>query len=127
MAEFARRHVERGARWGRIVNVSTDSARGSAFEASYAASKHALESFSRAAASALGKFGIRVNVVVPGPVQSGYISESLEKALLPEIPLGRAGRPEDLAGAIVFLASEQADWITGQLLPVTGGHRLLTG
>ncbi|OGO52423.1 MAG: hypothetical protein A2148_05890 [Chloroflexi bacterium RBG_16_68_14] len=125
MAEYARRHVERGASWGRIINVSTDGAPGFAGEVSYGASKHALESYSRAAAAELGRYGITVNVVSPGPIQTGYITPELERQLLPDIPLGRLGQPEDVADVIVFLASEQARWLTGQVLHVGGGHRML--
>ncbi len=124
MAEFARRHAAAGKTWGRIINVSTDGAFGFASEVSYGASKHALESYSRAAAAELGPYGITVNIVSLGPVQTGYISRELEERLLPAIPLGRVGRPEDVADAILFFASEQARWITGQLLYVGGGNRM---
>ena len=122
MAEYARRHIERGARWGRIINVSTDGASAFSGEISYGASKHALESYSRAAADELGPYGITVNIVSPGPVQTGYIPPDLEEKLIPEIPLRRIGQPEDIADVIIFLASEQARWVTGQLLYVGGGH-----
>lgn len=122
MAEYARRHIARGARWGRIVNVSTDGASAFPGEISYGASKHALESYSRAAASELGRFGVTVNAVSLGPVQTGWISPEIEARAAPDIPLGRIGQPDDVADAIVFLASEQARWITGQLLYVGGGH-----
>jgi len=122
MAEYARRHVARGANWGRIINISTDGASAFSGEISYGASKHALESYSRAAASELGQFGITVNIISPGPVQTGYIPSDLEEKLLTEIPLRRIGQPEDIADAIVFFASEQARWITGQLVYVAGGH-----
>lgn len=123
-AEFARRHVERNASWGRIISVSTDGASGFAGQISYGSSKFALESYSRAAAKELGRFGITVNVVSPGPIQTGYISPELEGRLLPSIPLGRLGQPEDVADVVVLLASEQARWLTGQLLYVGGGHRM---
>ena len=121
MAEFARRFVRRKGNWGRIVNVSTDGASAFPGEVSYGASKHAMESYSRAAAIELGPHGITVNVVAPGPVQTGYITPEMEKSLSARIPLRRVGRPEDVADAIVFLASEQARWSTGQLLYVDGG------
>ncbi|MGP8245810.1 MAG: SDR family NAD(P)-dependent oxidoreductase [Bryobacteraceae bacterium] len=122
MAEFARRHVERRARWGRIVNVSTAGAERFPSEISYGAGKYALESFTRSAATELGKFGINVNVVSLGPVQTGWITAELEREILPTIPLGRTGSPEDVADVIVFLASEQARWVTGQRIYVGGGH-----
>ncbi len=125
MAEFARRRIEQGKQWGRIINVSTDGSAGFAREVSYGASKFALESYSRAAASELGRYGITVNIVSPGPIQTGYIAPELEQRLNVEIPLGRIGYPEDVADVVVFLASEQARWLTGQLLFVGGGHRMI--
>lgn len=124
MAEYARRHVGRGARRGRIINVSTDGAPGFPGEVSYGASKYALESYSRSAASELGQYGITVNIVSPGPIQTGYITPELEERVVAGIPMGRLGKPEDVADAIVFLASEQARWITGQLLSVGGGNSM---
>ena len=121
MAEYTRRFLQRGATWGRIVNVSTDGASGFPGEVSYGASKHAMESYSRAAAVELGPYGITVNVVAPGPVQTGYITQEMEEKLRSEIPLHRVGQPEDVADVIVFLASEQARWVTGQLIYVDGG------
>ena len=114
MAEFARRHIDRAANWGRIINVSTAGAERFPSEVTYGASKFALESYTRSAASELGKFGVTVNVVSLGPVQTGWISPELERALLPTIPLGRIGKPEDVADVIVFLASHQSGWVTGQ-------------
>lgn len=125
MAEFARRHVERGKQWGRIINLSTDGAPAFAHEVSYGASKYAMESYSRAAAKELGQFGITVNIVSPGPIQTGYISPELEPQVIANIPLGRVGQPDDVADVIVFLASEQARWLTGQVLFVGGGHRMI--
>ncbi len=126
MANFARRVIERQTHWGRIINISADCAWGCPKEISYRASKYALESYSRSAAAELGPSGITVNIVSPGPVQSGYIPPEREKAV-EEIPLRRIGKPEDIANAVVFFASEQASWITGQLLTVHGGHRMALG
>lgn len=122
MAEFARRHIERGARWGRIVNVSTAGAARFPSEISYGASKFALESYTRSAASELGRFGVTVNVVSLGPVQTGWITPELERAVLPMIPLGRVGTPEEVADVVVFLASHQARWVSGQRIYVAGGY-----
>lgn len=126
-AEFARRHFQGERRWGRIINVSADCSRGCPGEISYRASKYALESYSRSAAAELGPLGITVNVVSPGPIQTGYMASELERELVADIPLRRVGRPEDIADAVVFFASEQAGWITGQLLLVHGGHRMSLG
>lgn len=125
MAEFARRHSARGATWGRIINLSTDGAPGFPGEVSYGASKAALESYSRAAASELGRLGITVNVVAPGPIQTGWITPELEPQVVASIPLGRIGQPDDVADVIVFLATDQARWLTGQTLYVGGGHRMV--
>lgn len=70
----------------------------------------------------LGPHGITVNLVAPGPVQTGYIPEELEEELIPELPARRLGRPEDVANTCVYLASSRAAWITGQVLRVNGGH-----
>ncbi len=122
MAEYARRHLERGADWGRIINISTDGASGFRSEVSYGASKHALESYSRAAADELGRYGITVNILSLGAVQTGWLSSELERHAASQMPLRRVGRPQDVANVILFFASEQAGWVTGQLLYVGGGH-----
>jgi 3-oxoacyl-[acyl-carrier protein] reductase len=124
MAEYARRHVARNATWGRIVNISTDGASGFATEVSYGASKYALESYSRAAAKELGRFGITVNIASLGPTQTGWITPEMEQDAARHTPLGRVGQPQDIADAILLLASEQARWLTGQLLYVGGGWRM---
>jgi 3-oxoacyl-[acyl-carrier protein] reductase len=121
-AEFARRHVARQATWGRIVNISTAGSECFPSEASYGASKYALESYTRTAAQELGQFGITVNALALGPVQTGWITPALEQALLPTLALTRIGTPEDVADVVVFLASEQARWVTGQKIFVDGGH-----
>lgn len=124
MAEYVQRYLARGASRGRIVNVSTDAASAHVANVSYAASKHAIESYSRSAAAELGKYGITVNVVAPGPIQTGYITPEAETEIVAGTPLGRLGRPEDVADVIVFVASEQGRWLTGQLLMVGGGWRM---
>jgi 3-oxoacyl-[acyl-carrier protein] reductase len=122
--ELVRRHRLRGAAEGRVVNVSTDAARAFATQIAYGASKAALEAFTRSIAVEAGPFGITVNAVAPGPVQSGWITPALEEKLLPWIPLRRVGTPEEIADVIVFLASAQARWVTGQVVQVAGGHAL---
>lgn len=124
MAEYVRRRVERGLTGGRIINVSTDGAPGFAEEVSYGASKAALESYSRAAARELGRYGITVNIISPGPTQTGWIPAELEAEIVRTIPLGRLGQAQDIADVAIFLASDQARWLTGQILFVGGGHRL---
>ncbi len=124
MAEFARRRITRGIHWGRIINISTDGAPGFFHEISYGASKYAAESYTRAAAIELGRYGITANIVSPGPIQTGWITPEMEAKIAAETPLGRVGRPEDIADVVVFLASEQARWITGQMISVSGGRRI---
>ena len=123
MQEFGTRHIRAKRDWGRIVNISTDSYIHLGNTA-YGASKHAMESYTRAAAHELGPHGITVNIVSPGPVQTGYYDEKIVEIEERKIPLGRIGRPDDIANAIVFFASNQSSWITGQRLYVGGGHNM---
>jgi 3-oxoacyl-[acyl-carrier protein] reductase len=125
MVEHGKRHFARGGTWGRIINLSTDASPSFPGEISYAASKYAMESYSRAAAWELGRFGITVNIVSPGPTDTGWITPEMVEGMKRTTPLGRVGTPEDIADVIVFLASEQARWITGQLYFVGGGHRMI--
>ncbi len=125
MTEFARRHIERKASWGRIINVSTDGAAVFPTEVSYGASKYAIESFSRSAAKEFGPLGITVNIASLGPIQTGWIALELEKIIVDNTPLGKVGMPADVADVVVFLSSEQARWLTGQLIYVGGGHKMI--
>lgn len=115
-----------GVSWAhtRVVNVSTDAARAFPGQLGYGTAKAALEAFTRAAALDLGPAGIRVNAVAPGPVQTGWMTDELVDQVRRVVPLGRVGEPEEVADTVVFLASHQARWITGQLLQVAGGHAL---
>lgn len=102
--------------------MSTAGAQRFPSEVTYGATKFALESYTRSAATELGKFGVTVNVVSLGLVQTGWVLPELERAVLPTIPLGRIGSPEDVADVIVFLASHQSRWVTGQRIYVGAGH-----
>ncbi len=124
MGEYIRRFRARQGGWGRIINISTDAAHAHVANVSYAASKHAIESYSRSAAVEIGKYGITVNIVAPGPIQTGYLTPDEEAAIAANTPLGRVGRSDDVADVILFLASEQAHWLTGQLIYVGGGWRI---
>jgi 3-oxoacyl-[acyl-carrier protein] reductase len=124
MSEYLKRYLKRRAKWGRIINISTDAANAHTANISYAASKHAIESYSRSAAAEMGKYGITVNIVSPGPIQTGYLTPDEEKSIAAEAPLRRVGEPKDVADVIVFLASDQARWLTGQLIYVGGGWRM---
>jgi 2-hydroxycyclohexanecarboxyl-CoA dehydrogenase len=118
-------------RKGRIVNIASDAAKvGSSGEAVYAACKGGLISFSKTLAREHARQGITVNVVAPGATNTALFAEykkgagnpeKLDDAFRKAIPLGRIGEPEDLPGAILFFASDDAGFITGQVLSVSGG------
>lgn len=116
---------------GRIVNIASDAARvGSSGEAVYAACKGGLVAFSKTIAREHARHGITVNVVCPGPTDTALFAdykqgagnpEKLMEAFTRSIPLGRIGQPDDLPGAILFFASDDAAYVTGQVLSVSGG------
>ncbi|MBR4158439.1 MAG: SDR family oxidoreductase [Spirochaetia bacterium] len=110
--------------YGRIINISTDAAQVFAGQITYGASKATLEARTRSGAREVGKYGITVNCVAPGPTQTGWIDADLEKAVTPLIPMGKLIQPEDIAQTILFLASGQAKMVTGQVIKVSGGHAL---
>jgi len=122
MKEFLTRHKERGATWGRIINLSQDAAQVAGNHIAYSSTKATIEMLTRAAVWRAGPMGITVNAVAPGPVQTGYLRPEQVEAEAAELPLRRIGEPEDIANAIVFLASGLAGWITGQVIKVDGGH-----
>ena len=124
MAEYVKRYIARKAAWGRIINISTDGAFGYSEVVSYYASKWSAESYTRGAAVELGPYGITVNVISPGAVNTGWLQVEIEESLAKSYPLRRLGRPKDIANAVIFFASKQAEWITGQVLYVGGGNRM---
>jgi len=124
MVEFVRRFKEQDRRGGSIINMSTDSAQIFSGQINYGASKAAIEAFTRSVAIEVGSLDIRVNSIAPGPTQTGYISLESEEELRENIPLKRIGEPEDIADVAIFLASDQARWVTGQVIKVSGGHAL---
>ena len=112
-------------RWGRIINISSTSAvLGNKGQANYAAAKAGIEAMSRSLARELGSRNINVNCVAPGFIETDMtkeISEGNEELLSSQIPLGRLGKPNEIAEVVSFLASEQANYITGQTIHVNGG------
>ena len=121
---MTREFINHRGNYGRIINISTDAAQIFAGQITYGASKATLEALTRSIALEVGKYGITVNCVAPGPTQTGWIDTDLEKAVLPLIPMGKLIQPEDIAETILFLASEQAKMLTGQVIKVSGGHAL---
>jgi 3-oxoacyl-[acyl-carrier protein] reductase len=111
---------------GNIINISsTAGQRGEAYHSHYAATKGAIISLTKSLSTELAPYNIRVNCVAPGWVDTDMSHSSLigkdRKWILDQIPLGRAAEPEEIAGAILFLASDLATFITGEIINVNGG------
>jgi 2-hydroxycyclohexanecarboxyl-CoA dehydrogenase len=121
--------ISRG--WGRIVNISSDAGRvGSSMEAVYSGAKGGIIAFSKTIAREVARDGITVNTVCPGPTETAMLDEIIDagddgerviNAMTRGVPMKRLGKPEDIASAVKFLASEEASYITGQTLSVSGG------
>jgi 3-oxoacyl-[acyl-carrier protein] reductase len=116
-------------RAGRIIGISSIvGATGNAGQANYAAAKAGLVGMSKSLAQEVASRGVTVNVVAPGFVQTAMtdaLPEPHREKLVGAIPLGRMGRPEDVAGAVVYLAADEAAWVTGQVLHVNGGMAMV--
>lgn len=120
------------ARWGRIVNISSSSAQGGQSRmAAYVSSKAGLIGFTKSLALELGPKGITVNTIPPGMVVTPMLEKAIEEGRFTAsldhfakiTPVRRAGRPEDIANATIFLCQDESDYITGQVIPVNGGRR----
>ncbi|MGN7470414.1 SDR family oxidoreductase [Brevibacillus sp. SAFN-007a] len=127
--EFARLlEAEKNARssnralGGRIINLTSGQGKGPMpGNLAYAATKGAISAFTESLAAELAPLHMTVNAVDPGPTDSGWMSEEVKKVLLPHFPMGRIGLPEDAARLIAFLASDESQWITGQIIHSRGG------
>jgi 3-oxoacyl-[acyl-carrier protein] reductase len=119
--------------WGRIVNLSSNSALGNRGQANYSTAKAGLQGFTKTLAIELGPFGVTVNAVAPGFIVTdmtaataarvGVDFEEFQRMAAEQIPVRRVGRPEDVANTIGFLASEEASFVSGQVIYVAGGPR----
>jgi 3-oxoacyl-[acyl-carrier protein] reductase len=132
MSRAVQGHMTR-ARWGRIVNLSSTSALGNRGQANYSAAKAGLQGFTKTLAIELGRFGVTVNAIAPGFIETAMTAATaarigvdfaeFTKAAAAEIPVGRTGTPEDIAHVVAFFASEGAGFVSGQVLYVAGGPR----
>jgi 3-oxoacyl-[acyl-carrier protein] reductase len=120
-------------KWGRIVNLSSTSALGNRGQANYSTAKAGLQGFTKTLAIELGKFGITANCIAPGFIVSDMTKATAQRigqdwdtyvaARAAEIPVARAGQPEDIANAVSFFVSEAASFVSGQVLYVAGGPK----
>jgi acetoacetyl-CoA reductase len=119
--------VDRG--WGRVINVSSVNGQKGAFgQTNYAAAKAGMHGFTKSLALEVARKGVTVNTISPGYIGTKMVKaipeEILETKILPQIPVGRLGRPEEVAGLIVYLASEEAAFITGANISINGGQHM---
>ncbi|PWK16443.1 SDR family oxidoreductase [Tumebacillus permanentifrigoris] len=120
--EFARRF--RGESGGRVISLTSGQSLGAMQdEIAYALTKGTVETLTTTLAPVLAARGITINAVNPGPTDTGWMDANLERELLPRFPFGRIGKPEDAARLIAFLASDEAQWITGQVIHSEGAFQ----
>lgn len=121
-AEFARRFEKLNIDEGRIINMTSGQELGPMIgELAYVATKGAIAAFTKSLSAELAPLGITVNAVNPGPTDSTWMTDEIRKHLLPKFLMGRIGMPEDAARIVAFLASDDAKWITGQVINSEGG------
>ena len=133
-SKAAQQHMV-AAKYGRIVNMSSTSALGNRGQANYATAKAGLQGFTKTLAIELGPFGVTVNAIAPGFIETamtkataeriGTTIEDMRAAVAERVPVRRGGLPEDIANAVAFFAAEESGYITGQVLYVDGGSELL--
>jgi acetoacetyl-CoA reductase len=116
-------------RWGRIINISSVNAQQGAFgQANYAAAKAGMHGFTKALALEMARHGVTVNTVSPGYLRTKMVeavpSDVMNEKILPQIPVGRLGEPDEVAGLVAYLASEQAGFMTGANLAINGGQHM---
>ena len=119
--------VERG--WGRIINVSSvNGSKGAFGQTNYSAAKAGVHGFTKALALEVAKKGVTVNTISPGYIGTKMVTaipqEILDTKILPQIPVGRLGKPEEVAGLIIYLASEEAAFLTGANIAINGGQHM---
>jgi acetoacetyl-CoA reductase len=119
--------VERG--WGRIVNISSVNGQKGAFgQANYSAAKAGMHGFTKALALEVARKGVTVNTISPGYIGTQMVMaiprEVLDSKIIPQIPMGRLGKPEEVAGLVAYLASEEAAFVTGANIAINGGQHM---
>lgn len=119
--------VERG--WGRIVNISSVNGQKGAFgQTNYAAAKAGMHGFTKALALEVARKGVTVNTISPGYIGTRMVtaiaSDVLESKILPQIPMGRLGRPDEVAGLVAYLTSDEAAFVTGSNIAINGGQHM---
>jgi 3-oxoacyl-[acyl-carrier protein] reductase len=132
MSRAVQQHMT-AAGWGRIVNLSSTSALGNRGQANYAAAKAGMQGFTKTLAIELGRFGVTVNAIAPGFIETdmtaataariGVGFDDFKKAAAAEIPVGRIGKPDDIAATAAFFVREDAGYVSGQVIYVAGGPR----
>ena len=119
--------VERG--WGRVINVSSvNGSKGAFGQTNYSAAKAGVHGFTKALALEVARKGVTVNTISPGYIGTKMVTaipqEILDSKILPQIPIGRLGKPEEVAGLIIYLASEEAAFVTGANIAINGGQHM---